>query len=226
MGAPVAPSKPTMPQRPTRTRPGWPDCGPRSTSSKRPTATATDAPRASTSDLARPRSRLRQYPRRPAIKRTHQPSAVGHAAGEGEVCPLERMLGNQPPPAFGDRRDAGGIDDHGGAAVAHVEHTTGRQLDPVVQERHRLVGPARPVGRLLQGGASGALDEHLVVEAPGVRSGAAAADLPAVTDYRGDHPVEVAVTVGHLLVHERAAHGVPEEEHPHLDPLAPGERAG
>ena len=72
----------------------------------------------------------------------------------------------------------------------------------------------------------GAFGEVVIVDAAGVQARAAAADVTAVAGDGEDHPVEVVVAVGDLLVGHGTGDGVAEEEHPHLAVVALGQGAG
>src|SRR6266508_939535 len=89
-----------------------------------------------------------------------------------------------------------------------------------------LVGPQRPVGQFVEGEAAGSFGEHVLGDAAGVHAGAAAADVGAVAGAGADHPVEVVIAVGQLLVGHGAADGVADQEHPYLAVAAFGEGTG
>src|ERR1041385_3699865 len=97
---------------------------------------------------------------------------------------------------------------------AHCGATCGQRLAPgaTQSEGNDLVRPERPLGEFVERGTVGRVEQVVIRDAASVEARAAAADLGAMPQGRGDHPVEVIVAVGHLLTDSRTPHRVAHEE--------------
>lgn len=71
-----------------------------------------------------------------------------------------------------------------------------------------------------------AFDQRVVGDAARVQTGAAAADVAAVTAYRAGHLVQVVITLRYLLPRHGTADCVAQQEDPHVDAVAAGQGAG
>jgi len=125
--------------------------------------------------------------------------------GKGEAHPQTRR---SPSWAAHDRcqRRAARAQSRLGVVIAHL---LGQKVTTLSAHMVQSASPSRvePVG---------AFGEVVLVDASGIQTAAAAADVAAVVGDTFDHPVEVVVAGGDLLVGYRAGDGVAEQEHPHL----------